>query len=134
MAQLVAFTGPGTPRPEGGAVHLEEHHEATRQVLLTSTRRGADGWRTSLLVGRVTPGSTGMTTEERELKPGILKGNQARLKCCVQSGKDTPELFHPELLHTCISNLLKPCSDQQTVPHHSLSSLGCGFISYTHTT
>ncbi|CAL8317533.1 unnamed protein product [Boreogadus saida] len=28
MAQLMAFTGPGTPRPEGGAVHLE-HHEAT---------------------------------------------------------------------------------------------------------
>ncbi|CAL8287288.1 unnamed protein product [Gadus morhua 'NCC'] len=126
MAQLVAFSGPGTLRPEGGAVHLEEHHEATCQVLLTSTRRGAGGWRTSLLVGRVTPGSTGMTTEERELKLCILKGNlllMARLKCCVQSGKDTPELFHPELLHTCISNQLKPFSDQQKVPHHSLSSL-----------
>ena len=36
MAQLVAFTGPGTPRPEGEAVHLDEHHEATRQVLLVS--------------------------------------------------------------------------------------------------
>ena len=36
MAQLMAFTGPGTPRPEGGAVHLEEHHVATCQVWLVS--------------------------------------------------------------------------------------------------
>ncbi|CAL8397852.1 unnamed protein product [Gadus morhua 'NCC'] len=75
-----------------------------------------------------------MTMEERERKPVHPEGEtvtvihviyfcKERLKSCVQSGKDTPELFHPELLHTCISNQLKPFSDQQTVPHHSLSSL-----------
>ncbi|CAL8317650.1 unnamed protein product [Lota lota] len=62
-------------------------------------------WRTCLVkevpVGRVTPGSKGTTTEERELEPCVLK---VRLKCCVQSGADTPEMYH-----SCISEQLKSC-------------------------
>ncbi|CAL8320967.1 unnamed protein product [Boreogadus saida] len=43
------------------------HIEAIEDICYaqTSTRRGADGWRTSLMVGRLTPNSTGLTTEER---------------------------------------------------------------------
>ncbi|CAL8369683.1 unnamed protein product [Arctogadus glacialis] len=82
-------------RADGGAVHLENHESACQQVVL------------DVGVERVTPDSKGISTEERELKeePCIWK---VQLKCCVQSGTDTPELRQ-----TWISDQLESFSDQQ---------------------